>query len=339
MVVSSAFKELSAVLARLESRGAEVQHAAIDEDLTGSDGAVTAELSVGVPLLDDAAASDAVSVAAVDATVEDGQVAVDLTVTVSGDVVPPDTPGLGATDAGGGTDAQAVPAYKDPDALREAYERHETFPEMTAALGVDVTSETVRRHMVKYGIHDPDDVASGHAVAADDRDPQADDADSVGRQEPAGGSDAAATDETATREEATDGTSSTEDSASQSEPVAGNAVTDGGNTTVAGTARTASPCASTAVTDLLAERDGPSGAPGRAGSELADAVTVGGLTEAINRSQTVHEVAHEIGVGQSAAREFLQAFDLIHFVSHPLAADQVTLSPDEVKRRLAPASQ
>jgi Zn-dependent peptidase ImmA (M78 family) len=68
-------------------------------------------------------------------------------------------------------------------------------------------------------------------------------------------------------------------------------------------------------------------------------VTVGDLTEAINGAQTVHELAAEIGVNQSTAREFLQAHELIHFVAHPLATNQVTVSPEEVRRRLGPAGQ
>lgn len=315
MVASSAFKELSAVLARLESGGADVRHAAVDEDLSGTDGDVTAELSVGVPILDEAETSEEVSITAVDATVEDGRVAVDLTVTVSGDdtTTAADTPELGAVDSGTEHTTQTVPAYKDPDALRAAYERYETFPEMTEALGVDVTSETVRRHMVAFDIHDPDDAGTGYADTTV--------RDQVQR----------------TDDDATAATSA-EESATGSDPVAGNAVTDGGNATVA-ESPPESTCAPRPVTDVLAEAPAPSGEVGHAGFELPESVTVGDLTDAINRSRTVHELAHEVGVHQSTAREFLQAFDLIHFVSHPLAAEQVSVSPEEVQRRLGPAAQ
>jgi len=47
------------------------------------------------------------------------------------------------------------PAYKDPNRLREVYENHDTFNEMTAALDVEVTPQTVRRYMIKHGIHEP----------------------------------------------------------------------------------------------------------------------------------------------------------------------------------------
>lgn len=48
------------------------------------------------------------------------------------------------------------PAYKDPERLADMYDSDRTFAEMTEELGVDVTPKTVRNHMVKHGIHDPD---------------------------------------------------------------------------------------------------------------------------------------------------------------------------------------
>lgn len=48
-----------------------------------------------------------------------------------------------------------APAYRDPDVLREVYAEYDSFTEMTDALGVDVAPQTVRRNMIKHGIHDP----------------------------------------------------------------------------------------------------------------------------------------------------------------------------------------
>lgn len=340
MVASSAFKELSAVLARLESAGTEVQHAAMDEDLTSTDGTVTADLSVGVPVLSDADASEAVSIDAVDATVVDGQVTVDLTVTVSGDdATATDTLSLGGPGGGGPGGPDSTPAYKDPEALRAVYERYETFPEMTEALDVDVTSETVRRHMVKYDIHDPEDATPQRAAPTTAEQEQGDDeATAVARasqradgESPADGADRRTDTESAAED--ADATASRTDSASESDPVAGNAVTDGGNATVPGSQSVERPPAPSPVTDVLAE------APTGSGYDLPDTVTVGDLTDAINDAGTVHGLARDLGVSQSVARAFLTEFDLIHFVSHPLAANQVTVSPDEVRRRLGPDSQ
>ena len=49
------------------------------------------------------------------------------------------------------------PPHRDPERLREVYEAHNTFTEMTAALDVEVTPQTVRRSMAALGIHDPED--------------------------------------------------------------------------------------------------------------------------------------------------------------------------------------
>ncbi|NHN58566.1 MULTISPECIES: hypothetical protein [Halorussus] len=47
------------------------------------------------------------------------------------------------------------PPYRDPDQLEAVYEKYDTFAEMTDALEVDVTSQTVRRYMIQHGIHEP----------------------------------------------------------------------------------------------------------------------------------------------------------------------------------------
>jgi hypothetical protein len=347
MVASSAFKELSAVLARLESSGSEIRHAAVDEELTGSDGTVTAELSVDVPILPDGDESDGVSITADDATVEDGRVAVDLAVTVSGDAVA--TAGETPRDASAqsGSDAGSVPAYKDPEALRAAYENHDTFPAMTEALDVDVTSETVRRHMVKYDIHDPEAATPGGPTTGESprRTPDAHEEAASTESAVDTAADDAASSDTATGDVATgttaadtvsdDESESERDSTAGSDRVTGSAVTDGGKAALADTARSQSASDPTAVVDLLAERP----TEPRADFGLSESVTVGGLTAAINQSRTVHEVAHEIGVSQATAREFLRSFDLINFVTHPLATEQVTVSVDEIRRRLGPAGR
>lgn len=45
-------------------------------------------------------------------------------------------------------------AYRDPERLRAVYGEFESFSEMRDALGVDVTPQTVRRHMIRHGIHE-----------------------------------------------------------------------------------------------------------------------------------------------------------------------------------------
>lgn len=45
------------------------------------------------------------------------------------------------------------PAYRDPDRLREAYAATDGFAAMREYLDVDVSTETIRRYAVEYGIH------------------------------------------------------------------------------------------------------------------------------------------------------------------------------------------
>lgn len=55
---------------------------------------------------------------------------------------------------GANTNADDTEAYKDPERLRAVYEEYDTFPEMRDALDADVTPQTIRRHMIKHGIHE-----------------------------------------------------------------------------------------------------------------------------------------------------------------------------------------
>lgn len=55
------------------------------------------------------------------------------------------------------TDTHAeVPKYQDPELLAAVYEEDATFEEMRRELGVDVTAQTVRKYMIKHGIHEPE---------------------------------------------------------------------------------------------------------------------------------------------------------------------------------------
>lgn len=71
------------------------------------------------------------------------------------------------------------PAYRDPDKLETAYIEHDSFAAMTEALDVDVTPQTVRRHMIDHGIHDPESrntsVETESEPAGSDDDPPATD--------------------------------------------------------------------------------------------------------------------------------------------------------------------
>ncbi|MFD1588837.1 hypothetical protein ACFR9U_17810 [Halorientalis brevis] len=70
----------------------------------------------------------------------------------------------------GDDSSTATPAYRDPEALEEVYEAHDSFPAMREALDVDVSAQTIRRHMIQHGIHDPsgDGEANEHAADGED---------------------------------------------------------------------------------------------------------------------------------------------------------------------------
>lgn len=93
-----------------------------------------------------------------------------------------------AGDGGDGDDE--TPTHRNPEALRTAYEEHDTFVEMRDALGVDVSAQTVRRQLIKHGIHDPE-TAAAEDGGDDDSDANDDDssdrtADASAEDDPAG---------------------------------------------------------------------------------------------------------------------------------------------------------
>ncbi|GAA0540669.1 hypothetical protein ABNG02_14295 [Halorubrum ejinorense] len=49
-----------------------------------------------------------------------------------------------------------IPEYQDPERLAAVYDENATFEEMRKKLGVDVTAQTVRKYMIKHGIHEPE---------------------------------------------------------------------------------------------------------------------------------------------------------------------------------------
>jgi hypothetical protein len=85
--------------------------------------------------------------------------------------------------------AREVPPFRDPELLEEVYASCETFAEMTDAIGMDVTAETVRRYMIDHGIHQPDSYDTADASTHDtDADASTHDADaSTDEESPPGG--------------------------------------------------------------------------------------------------------------------------------------------------------
>lgn len=75
-------------------------------------------------------------------------------------------------DTGTDTDgAEDVPAHRDPAQLQAVYDEHKTFKEMTDALGVDVTPQTVRNQMIQHGIHQPNSYGETSSSESDEPSP------------------------------------------------------------------------------------------------------------------------------------------------------------------------
>lgn len=356
MAASNCFTNLSAVFAQLESAGAHVHHAALDQHFSNPDGEFRAQISVEIPLLTDEARSESVTMRAESATVENGELSVELSVTV-----PSDGPEHGATPTGprktdqtgqigvNATD-ETVPAYKDPAALRSVYEKCASFREMTDALGVDVTPETVRRHMIDCDIHDPHTSGPQSYVDADVQK----NTDAAAQQKTADTTNVASTAEETTNEVTnagvgtesstdepqsdtqTHGSTEGRDNAATTAPAS--AITDGGDKTVNEAALSERSAGdSTPLSDVVRAAN-PSAARQIPSSEFLETLTVEGLTDAINRSKTVREVAQYLGTDREPTKQLLSTFSLIEFVSHRLGVDRITLSSDEVVRRIERAS-
>lgn len=367
MGVSDAFGELTAVLEHLEMTDAEVKNVEIGEQVIQERDEITANLTVGVPVLADDEFRDGISIQGDNVNLEDRYANIDLSVTLS---VEESQRGYGSSPTNVGTSSEransnGVPAYKDPDALRDVYEQYDTFPEMTAALGVDVTSETVRRYMVEYDIHDPSDIKQVRNHTAPDQntpDPSSEDlaeesgsvksnatpSETVGGETTASfdedqsaGSDESGVPGTATKKRPasirTDNSDATTDtnghgtgeSSRDNAPEGG--IDDG----------TPSEKDDTSVAELLAETN----SEGSDDSLIADGhgipkgLTVGELTTIVNESSTVYEVKTKLGVNQDIARRLLKETALIDLVTQRLGAEQIRVSPREVRRRIAPNDQ
>ncbi len=353
MVVSAAFGELTEVLECLEASNAEVKNVEIGEQLEGEQDEITANLTVGVPVLDGVDVRDSVSIRAENVDLRDGCVDVDLCVSLSVEQAQenrsPVASGVGTST--GRTDSKSVPAYKDPDALQTVYEKYDTFPEMTEALGADVTSETVRRYMVEYDIHDPNETGPQVHGFADTDGTGGDTSDENSMTENGVTRSSEVTPEekpeSDSPETSGDGPleNSTEDeertpTATGTRATAKTVETDaaaGNESTEPGTDEAdASELDDTSVAELIAATDSGDGDD----SVIADGLgipkdlTVSELASIVNEANTFYEVKTALGVDRDHARHLLEETALIDLVTQRLGADQITVTPREVRRRI-----
>lgn len=404
MVVSTAFEELTELLRCLETSDAEIREVGLREQSPESGDELTADLIVAVPVLP-GVSDDAVSVEASGFEVQNQRIDVDLTVTlpVTDDDVSaaPRERDYGSSVRNGSPVGQSssIPSYKDPDALQAVYDEYDTFPEMTDALGADVTSETVRRYMVEYDIHDPsENTPQAHALSQLTTDEQSQD-DTERNSEPASRTGTSAEDRssentsTERRHTASDGNPNTathesntatatqpdDTQSTNTQPTSTESTdTESTNTQSASTQSSSTQSANTEPTNTQSanthsgtgnQSDSPdsstddaSGEPGESdelgrrsvaemiaesdsertddklvadGLGIPQDMTVAELADVVNQSNTIYEVTQQLDMKQGNARRLLQKLNLIDFVIHRLAADQINVSHEEIARRIA----
>ena len=152
----------------------------------GPDGAVTVTLAATVPA-DDEDGTDG-GAAENEPTTDGGPTAGERG--RPGTDTPPEESESDRTGAG-----REVPPFRNPELLAEVYESCDTFAEMTDAIGMDVTAETVRRYMIDYGIHQPNtydtggDDGANAGAGAPTRDPDGPDGSEVDAGGHAAGTD------------------------------------------------------------------------------------------------------------------------------------------------------
>jgi hypothetical protein len=193
------------------------------------------------------------------------------------------------------------PAYADPAKLRRVYDRNDTFEEMTNALDVGVTPATVRRHMIKYGIYDPEPNQDTERSA--DTDTHASETVANGGEEHRPNPDVTAVEADAGGDEAHVHTSP-----------------DNGEFDSVETIR-----------QWIAEREA---APGQLPSddELPAGVTVADCIEGVVTSRTVHEVSNHLEVDREATLSALEKLGVLDLVQGRL---DDAMSPEERERRVA----
>jgi hypothetical protein len=130
----------------------------------GSDATLTVTLTATVPA-DGGGGVAGEGATETEPTTDGGPEADDRDLPGVSDGKPEDSEPPAGSDRGG-----EVPPFRNPELLAEVYDSCDTFAEMTDAIGMDVTAETVRRYMIDYGIHQPNTYDTGGDDGDGDRD-------------------------------------------------------------------------------------------------------------------------------------------------------------------------
>ena len=286
---------------------------------------------------------------------EDGSIRALLHVSLPPAVPSKDAPDHAGTDAGASSDSSSashgegsqvedghmvtprtggsddVPPFRDRELLAEVYDSCDTFAEMTDALGMDVTAETVRRYMIDHGIHEatPYNTSGGEsentADASADRDKRETTANATGDR--------------VARE--------TDDESDEHERGASSGYDDSGGYDHSG--RYDDSDGTGDSTDEVTRQPGVDDGPAEAeagledegqivltdGIGLPDDIEVDRFVEAVKDSRTIYEVTKEIGISREDTVDTLREYNLLDLVGGRLSGGgRSEVTREEVVQRL-----
>lgn len=354
--VSHAFHRLGDLLEVLENAQSSVDVAAVtpkQKQISHRDD-YSVDVRVTVPLLGSETLDDGTELSGESVRVTDGgALAVDLCATVSGErsseesdaPKPSGTPkadeaGLSTAEtaaihgnADGSSedtaDGNAHTPYRKPARLREVYREHDTFAEMTDALGVDVTPQTVRRHMIKHGIHEPSSSTGSSTVAAlIDTDP-----DEISLEPRETVESTRRVDDSS---EADDGNPSAEERSTGDEPGLVRATEDERAESAASETSSERRERSDDV-NRRDERKRASEIDAHAvadGVDLPQHVTLEEVKESVCEARTLYDVQRSLDVERNEVRRLLRELNLLDLVQHRLSNCDDGRTLDEIDRRI-----
>ncbi len=312
MATSDALATVVDLVSGVEHNGGELREVSVtkSDDIVGTVG-------VTFPVFDETKLPDGLSINVADTGIEDGNAELTLEITLSSDSQPRNQTNSNQDRTKTITDPDQTPVptqppYKDRRELEKVYEEFETFPEMTEALGVDVTPETVRRYMIKYDIHDPvapNQVPNRTQTDSSETNPRSD-ARRVSEVTDSTPTDVDCTTDNAVRKNEKGADPSVEDSkvaSVETQPVVElieNNTTDGSSPVIAD------------------------------GSGIPQSLTVREFADVLERSRTVSETQRSLGLEYDQTRNLLQKLHLIEFVTGRLAASHSKVPSKLVAKRL-----
>ena len=336
MALSGALRELSTVVGRIEQEGYVVSEMKPQGDALLTDESVNVELSVKFPLADHLADGTCAEIGVGGCDVQ-GAIPATLSVQV------PIEEAESAVNGSHRLRMDGLPKYKDPEALRDVYDRFETFEDMTNELDVDVSPSTVRRHMIKCGIHVPEPMyedtanepetveeekALGDAPVEEPTSSDAEDGSSSDHDTSPSDPVDADVPTTTTREEATNSTRQPEEESTPTHPGEESTATqpdEGNDDETPPELLEARLESNPAVTD---------------GIGLPEHLTLDDMIEIVRTSETLFEARRQMDVDPACARRVLNALDLMEFVTGRVATKaERDVSKDVIADRIATAIQ